>query len=125
MARKRARRFWSDTEKQVICNQTRAPGVSVSQVARRHSLNANLLFRWLREPQFQREPQDIDAMVFLPVEITTETEVALAARPRSTSERDPHGGSRIEIATADGHRLTVEGGFDGEAVAHLLKGLMS
>lgn len=109
----------------MICNQTRAPGVSVAQVSRRYSLNANLLFRWLREPQFQQEPQDIDAMVFLPVEITAETEEALPARSRLTSAEAPYAGSRIEIATADGHRLTVEGDFNGEAVAHLLKGLMS
>lgn len=125
MARKRVRRFWSDNEKQMICSQTRAPGVSVAQVARRYSLNANLLFRWLKEPQFQQDTQNIDTVTFLPVEITAETEVALPARPHPTSVQAPYAGSRIEIATADGHRLTVEGGFDGEAMAHLLKGLMS
>ena len=125
MVRKRVRRFWSDTEKQMICNQTRAPGVSVAQVSRRYSLNANLLFRWLREPQFQKEAQDIDTVTFLPVEITAETEEALPARSRLTSSGSPYAGSRIEIATVDGHRLTVEGDFDGDAPARLLKGLVS
>ena len=36
------KRFWSDEEKQSICDQARGPGVSVAQVARRYALNANL-----------------------------------------------------------------------------------
>ncbi|NSY40817.1 transposase, partial [Leisingera sp. ANG59] len=42
------KRFWSDEEKRTICRQTRAPGVSVAQVARRYAMNSNLLFTWLR-----------------------------------------------------------------------------
>lgn len=135
MAKKRVRRFWSDDEKRVICAQTRTPGVSVAQVARRYSLNANLVFRWLKEPQFQQQVSDIDEAMFLPVEISTEPETELeAALPtlrQSVPVRDPCGrsGSRpasiIEIVTVDGHRLTVEGDFDGDALARLLKGLVS
>ena len=33
-----------DDEKRMICGQTRVPGVSVSQVARRYDVNANLVF---------------------------------------------------------------------------------
>ncbi len=32
---------------------------------------------------------------------------------------------RVEIALSNGHRLIVEGGFDGTEVARLLKGLVS
>jgi len=32
--------------------QTRVPGVSVSQVARRYDVNANMVFKWLRDPRF-------------------------------------------------------------------------
>lgn len=49
MAKGRKRRIWSDDEKRMICSQTRVPGVSVSQVARRYDVNANLVFTWLRE----------------------------------------------------------------------------
>ncbi|MGJ3258005.1 MAG: transposase [Rhodospirillales bacterium] len=41
------RRHWSLDEKRSICAQTQAPGVSVAQVARRYSMNANLIFKWL------------------------------------------------------------------------------
>src|SRR3954454_12351513 len=40
----RQHRLWSAEEKRSICQQTQAPGVSVAQVARRHALNANLIF---------------------------------------------------------------------------------
>ncbi len=131
LAKRRVRRFWSGDEKRVICAQTRVAGVSVAQVARRYSLNANLVFRWLKEPQFQQQVPDIDAVTFLPVEISTgsetESEAALPTLPQSVPVRDScvRSGPHIEIVTTDGHRLTVEGRFDGDALARLLKGLVS
>ena len=53
------KRFWSDEEKRSICRQTRAPGVSVAQVARRYAMNSNLIFTWLRDPRFA--PAEVDA----------------------------------------------------------------
>lgn len=46
------KRVWSDDEKRTICAQTLTPGVSVAQVARRYSMNANLIFKWLKDPRF-------------------------------------------------------------------------
>jgi len=43
------KRRWSDDEKRSICEQTLTPGISVAQVARRYSMNANLIFTWLRD----------------------------------------------------------------------------
>ena len=43
------KRFWSDDEKHTICAQARVAGVSVAQVARRYSMNANLIHKWLRD----------------------------------------------------------------------------
>ncbi len=65
------KRFWSYEEKQSICDQTRAPGVSVAQVARRYALNANLIHKWLRDPHFASadEIDDMGAAAFLPVEM--------------------------------------------------------
>lgn len=64
---RRQRRFWSDEEKRRIVAQTRTPGVSVSFVARRYDVNANLVFKWLRDPRY-RLPVG-EAVSFLPVEI--------------------------------------------------------
>ena len=46
------KRVWSDDEKRSICEQTTTAGVSVAQVARRYSMNANLIFKWLKDPRF-------------------------------------------------------------------------
>jgi transposase-like protein len=53
MADKRVRRFWDDAEKIQIVAQTRVPGVSVAKVARRYDVNANLIFKWLRDPRLE------------------------------------------------------------------------
>ena len=42
------RRRWTAEDKRRIVEETRAPGASVSVVARRHDINANLLFKWKR-----------------------------------------------------------------------------
>jgi len=51
MAR-RTKRLWTDEEKRSICLQTTAPGVSVARVAQRYAMNANLIFKWLRDPRY-------------------------------------------------------------------------
>ena len=44
-------------------------GTSASVVARRHDINANLLFRWRDDPRYAFQGQS-----FLPVEISTAVE---------------------------------------------------
>lgn len=58
MAR-RTKRLWTDEEKRSICFQTTALDISVAQVARRYAMNANLIFKWLRDPRFAPEPEVI------------------------------------------------------------------
>ena len=69
MPRRRRYRHWSAEEKRSICQQTRAPGVSVAQVARRHGLNANLIFKWLKDPRFAPIAAVEGEPVFLPAEV--------------------------------------------------------
>src|SRR4051794_41563774 len=68
MLRRRRYRCWSAEEKRSICRETRAPGVSVAQVARRHALNANLIFKWLKDRRFAPAAAVEAAPGFLPVE---------------------------------------------------------
>lgn len=53
--------------------QTVAPGVSVAQVARRYAVNANLIFKWLRDPRYAPNAASAastpEGSRFLPVEI--------------------------------------------------------
>jgi len=48
MKPKRSRRSWPDDEKQRIVAEALSPGASIADVARRHGINANLLFNWVR-----------------------------------------------------------------------------
>lgn len=98
----------------MICGQTRVPGVSVSQVARRYDVNANLVFAWLRDPRFA-DADAADVARFLPVEIVAEVKAPVAA---------PTGmANHIEIELASGHRMRIGGGYDPEALARLIRGL--
>lgn len=113
MAR-RTRRLWTDEEKQSICLQTTAPGVSVAQVARRYAVTANLIFKWLRDPRYALVPSSSEASRFLPVEIVADTRAIPAAPPVE---------DRIEIELAGGHRMRVSGSYDPESLARLIRGL--
>jgi transposase len=119
MAR-RTKRLWTDEEKRSICSQTTAPGVSVARVAQRYAMNANVIFKLLRDPRYAPEPPaEPDAACFLPVEIVDRPmhdDDRAAARPVPAA-------GMIEIDTAGGHRLRISGGYDPEALAWLIRGL--
>jgi transposase len=119
MAR-RTKRLWTGEEKRSICVQTTAPGVSVVQVARRYSMNANLIFTWLRDPRYAPEASaGPDAAHFLPVEIVDQP---MHDNSGTAAGPEPSAGT-IEIDTAGGHRLRISGAYDPEALARLVRGL--
>ncbi len=123
MAR-RTKRLWTDEEKRSICFQTTAAGVSVAQVARRYAMNANMIFKWLRDPRYAPDPEAVEELAvetpfFLPVEIVDRP---LQENTSSTSDPMP-AQSAIEIDIAGGHRLRIIGGYDPEALARLIRGL--
>ena len=67
----RKRRSWTREEKRRIVDESLREGASIAEVARRHELNANLLFTWRRklgvEPSEQNAP-----MAILPVTLIAE-----------------------------------------------------
>ena len=111
------KRVWSDDEKRSICLQTRAPGVSVAQVARRYAMNANLIHTWLRDPHFAPadEPDETTATedaVFLPVEVEGVTVVAdPTPAPQQAVPAAPLTAHRVDIALSDGRRILGETGI--------------
>jgi transposase len=119
------KRLWTDEEKRSICFQTTAPGVSVAQVARRYAMNANMIFKWLRDPRYTPEAGSgapaiaADVGGFLPVEIIDRPRYDGAPR---AIEPVPAAGT-IEIDVAGGHRLRIVVGYDPEALARLIRGL--
>ena len=137
MARRR-NRMWSAEEKRSICQQTRAPGVSMAQVGRCYALNVNLIHKWLRDPHFALNADDgteelpVDGVsgapsassVVLPVELVAEAaaEADGSVPPHDDSPAVSPGGV-LEITLAGGHRLRIEGAYDPDALARLLLGL--
>ena len=123
MGMTRHRRTWSLDEKRSICRETLAPGVSVARVARRHGLNANQIFNWLRDPRFappaDQAPPFADDPVFLPVAVAADVPVA------GVSVTAPAPGSPLRIELSGGHRVVVDGGYDAERLGRLLKAWLS
>lgn len=117
-AKRRRRRIWEDDEKRRIVAQTLVPGVSVSQVARRYDVNANLVFKWLRDRRYQ-PTADAPAPCFLPVKVVAEPAPALVEPPALAAASE----ARIEIALANGHRLSMSGAFDPDVICRLVRGL--
>ena len=118
------KRFWSDDEKVSICEQTRASGVSVAQVARRYAMNANLIHKWLRAPQFAPDCAE-EATTFLPIEIEgvaispSAPDLPLAVPAMGA----PLSAQRVDITLSDGRRILVEGTTALSAVLALVQGL--
>ena len=119
---RRTKRLWTDEEERSICVQTMVPDVSVAQVARRHALIANVIFKWLRDARYAPGPVQgaLDASVFLPVEIVR-TARAEATGPILPSNVLPD--CLLEIELAGGYPLRVSGSYDPEALARLIRGL--
>jgi transposase len=113
MAR-RYRRFWPDDEKRRIVDETRAPGISVSAVARRHRMNANLLFTWMRDPRFSAAKE---APQLLPVDIS-DAPVIEAEQSRPEISR-----GQVEVELPSGVRFRCDADIDPVHFARLVSAL--
>ena len=112
----RRRRRWSEARKRQIVAESYQPGVSVSVVARRHDVNANLVFSWRR--QYRELARVVGG--FVPV-IVSSTEGAEPAKLLpAPPEAEPSASGRIEIALADGLRVTVDRDVDAAALSRVL-----
>jgi transposase len=114
----KARRRWSVEEKRALVAETFLPGSSVNGVARRHEINASMLFSWRKrfraELGFAKEP---DCASFAAVSIAGPDTNPAAEPPPARSE------TRIEIAFAGGARMTVTGAADPALVMAVTKAL--
>lgn len=105
------RRRWTIEQKRAICNETRQRGKSVSEVSRRDRVNANLVFKWLRDPRFVE--QDNQAKRLFPVEVLE----ALEPLNADTETRQ----ALVRISIHGGHSIDVAPGTDPHFLGCLLK----
>jgi transposase len=107
------RRRWSLQDKLQIVDETLQPGMTVSEVARRHGLAPSVVFTWRR---LAREGRLGDAgPTFVPVEITP----VPAQAPSVTSPSRRTG--LIEIILGRGRRIRVDREVDAEALRRVLQ----
>jgi transposase len=119
---RRRRRKWSRAEKARIVAESRESGVSVSEVARRHDVNANLVFTWRRQA---RDDKAGDAPALVPVRIVAET-AAPAALDAPRTEPGPSRQSpaaMMEIDLGDGRCVRVGRDVDAGALRRVLSAL--
>ena len=121
------RRHWPDAIKRELVAATLEPGASVSIVARRHDLNANMLFKWRRQfapsaaPLPAVLPADLVPVAVLPDTATTSSP-GTRSEPRPMAEQ-PATGS-IEIALPGGVRVRIKGTVDPAAVTAAVAAVM-
>lgn len=147
------RRSWSLYQRQRIVAEALAPHVSVAEVARRHGLNANLIFKWLKRAKegWPDRRRALAArgkpMTFIPVEVIKATGGKEAAAPGRTltidhvvparTQNPPRKPSRkprreargitrrgaIETSLPNGPRVSVDAEVDEAALRRVLSAM--
>lgn len=111
------RRNWSNALKEQVVSETLEPGVTVTEVARRHDIDRSLVYRWRRAFGVRRAR---GAPAFLPVEVADGPGAAEDSSPPMMPSAPASGAGRIEIEFSDGCRVRVDNQVDGDALARVL-----
>jgi transposase len=136
------RRTRSLDERKRIVDEALAPGASVAAVARRHGLNANLVFKWIRRSREgwcdrRRGPAEKTSgavaapetlgPAFVPVkllelEATSPPAVDVMAKPAREARRSARRGA-MEISFPNGAKVSLDADVDAEALRRVLSAL--
>ena len=116
-----------------MVGETRLPGASVSRVARRHDLNANLLFKWRRQVDAGVLVLPDEALDFLPIgmvgsghdgrpllvapSLETEADRTQPAEPSAVRS------GLMEIDLPEGVRIRADATVDERALGRVLSAL--
>ncbi|RWK79006.1 MAG: transposase [Mesorhizobium sp.] len=134
--RQRTRRSWTVEQKLAIVREVQESGDPVSVVARRHDMNANHLFIWVKQARQGRLGRSnplpetppiafIDMGVVDPRLHDVEPEKPARSHfevPATTSQAVSTGG-RMEIVGANGRRVIVDRTVDVSVLMRILQGL--
>jgi transposase len=134
------RRRWTVEQKRRIVEETRASGASVSVVARRYDINANLLFKWKHEAEAEQLGgafAAVETAELVPIGVVGgghDGGPTLLARmpsagdglqpnePRRSTNLEARPGA-IEIDLPCGTRVRVDASVDARALARVLGAL--
>ena len=116
------RRRWSQDDKARIVEETLAPGVKVTEVARRNGVAASVVFTWRRQARTAERAMPCFARVQIAGAVGTGED-----NPKAPSEDDrrirplpaPRTGL-IEIDLGNRRRIRVDAQVDPEALARVL-----
>jgi transposase len=109
----RKRRSWTRDEKRRIVEESLERGASIAEVARRHGLNANLLFTWRRKMGVEAIAES-DVARMLPVTI---------APGFSAEGPGPCATGQMEIVLETGARIIVWADVETAALTRVLKAM--
>ncbi|WP_293504794.1 transposase [Roseateles sp.] len=118
-AGKRSRRQHDRTFKEDLVRQSLEPGASVSAIALRHGINANMLFKWRRE-LVQTDHVPAASTVLLPVAVVPPSEVVTVPAPIEPTTPAPCGVIEMEIADV---LLRLRGAVDEASLCSVLRAL--
>ena len=129
---RRKHRKWSGEQKRQIVSEVGVDGASVSVVARCYDVNANLVFKWLRDPRYNPALQDcaigeVGASTFLPVELY-DTGASGLSSPHIAVDGavSPSSGSgSIELRLAGGHCVSFPCDMAKESLLYLMRGMIA
>jgi len=112
----RRRRIWPADLKRRIIAESLEPGASAAEVARRHGVNANLLFTWRRQLRASSAKASREPMRIVPVTVAMEAKDACAAASAPLN-------GRMEIVLAEGDRIIVGADVEMAAFTRVLRAL--
>jgi transposase len=106
------RRRWRDEDKARLVAESLAPGVTVSEVSRRHGVAQSVLFAWRRQAREGLLAASVPTPDLLPVRIQRE-EARTSSLPEAPAQLPPPGVIEIDL----GGRVCVRVGYDVDAEA--------
>jgi transposase len=108
------RRRWSEEAKRALLAEAEQHGETVTGVARRHGLNASMLFAWRKQLDCAPASEAMSPGRFMPLAI------AAIASPASSANPCPAPTIELELG---GARVRIVGAVDADLVAAVLKAL--
>ena len=136
------RRTRSLDERKRIVEEALAAGASVAAVARRHGLNANLIFKWIRRSREgwldrRREPAksktvtsalpEVMGAAFVPVKLlglsaALPPPAEAGSKPARATHRSARRGA-MEISLPNGAKVSLDADVDAQALRRVLAAL--